>query len=90
MIGEKGFWSFQVNILEHKERNKVVIYTDTEVVKVKPTVLSLDRGPDRLKVDPLTNMIYVANKNSNSILVVDGQSDRVINRIKIEAPKEKN
>jgi len=59
-----------------------------EEVTVRPTILKLDRGPHKLKIDPVTNRIYIANKNSNSILVIDGQSDRLIERIKIEAPHD--
>ena len=66
----------------------VLIYPEIEEVTVKPTVLGLDRGPHKLKVDVISNTIYVANKNSNSILVIDGKSDRLIERIKIEAPHD--
>jgi YVTN family beta-propeller protein len=66
----------------------VLIYPEVEEVTVKPTVLKLDRGPHKLKIDPISNRIYIANKNSNSILVLDGQSDQLIERIKIEAPRD--
>jgi YVTN family beta-propeller protein len=66
----------------------VLIYPEVEEVTVKPTVLKLDRGPHKLKIDPISNRIYIANKNSNSILVLDGQSDQLIKRIKIEAPRD--
>lgn len=68
----------------------VLIYQEVEEVTVKPTVLKLDRGPYKLKIDPVANRIYISNKNSNSILVIDCQSDRLLERIKMKAPRGGN
>jgi len=41
-----------------------------------------------LAINPETNTVYVSNNKSNSILVIDGSSNKVVDRIEIQRPRK--
>ena len=41
--------------------------------------------PVGIKMNPITNKIYVANQYSNTISVIDGSNDQIISTIKVES-----
>ena len=43
--------------------------------------ITLRNVTNAIAVNPTTNMIYVAHRDANSISVIDGKSNKVVNRI---------
>ncbi len=41
-----------------------------------------------MAINPETNTVYVSNNKSNSILVIDGSSNKVVDRIEIQRPRK--
>jgi DNA-binding beta-propeller fold protein YncE len=39
-----------------------------------------DKGPWAVAVNPVTNMIYVANRLSDKVTVIDGQTNQAVQR----------
>jgi len=39
-----------------------------------------DKGPWAVAVDPVSNTIYVANRLSDKVTVIDGRTNRVVQR----------
>jgi len=57
------------------------LLVDTDKIKI-------EKGEHFLAVNPETNTVYVSNNKSDSILVIDGSSNKVVNRIEIERPRK--
>jgi len=53
-----------------------------------PDKIKIEKGIHFLAVNPETNTVYVSNNKSDSILVIDGSSNKVVNRIEIERPRK--
>ena len=50
--------------------------------------IPLEKGEYFIAINEKTNTLYVSNNLSDSILVIDGSAQKIVNRIQIERPKE--
>ncbi len=50
-----------------------------------PSAIDVGSYPVGIKMNPITNKIYVANQYSNTISVIDGSNDQIISTIKVES-----
>lgn len=50
--------------------------------------IKIETGEHFLALNEKTNTVYVSNNHSNSILVIDGSTKKIVNRIQIERPRE--
>ena len=50
--------------------------------------IKIEKGDHFLAINPETNTVYVSNNKSNSILVIDGSSNKVVDRIEIQRPRK--
>jgi DNA-binding beta-propeller fold protein YncE len=50
--------------------------------------IELEKGEYFVALNEKTNIIYISNNKSDSILVVDGNAKKIVNRIQIERPRE--
>lgn len=53
----------------------------------KQTEIRLERGPHHFTFDTKADRIYVSNNKSNSIQVIDGYSNQVVDKISIDKPR---
>jgi len=50
--------------------------------------VELEKGEYFVTINEKTNIVYVANNHSDSILVIDGTAKKIVDRIEIERPRE--
>jgi len=67
--------------IRHKYHSNNELLSDIDKIKI-------EKGDHFLAVNPETNTVYVSNNKSDSILVIDGSSNKVVNRIEIERPRK--
>ena len=50
--------------------------------------IELEKGEYFLALNEKTNTVYVSNNKSDCILIIDGHSKKIVNRIQLERPRE--
>ena len=63
----------------------ILILSYTNPFAISEDIL-LGQTPSHIAVNPNTNLIYVSNYNNDSISVIDGKTNKVVNTIGVETP----
>src|ERR1043166_1374824 len=78
-----GFILFS-SVLENANVN-VNVKAQESTPNNNPSAIDVGSYPVGIRMNPITNKIYVANQYSNTISVIDGSNDQVISTIKVES-----
>ena len=73
-----------INALSNIGKKKVIYNSGSNIIVINATTNKTDKdikvgsSPNAIGVNPSTNTIYVANSDSNTISVIDGNANRVV------------